>query len=1075
MRRCLLVPLLIALIVPCALGADDLADGFVNPPASARPWVYWFWLNGNITEEGITADLEAMARVGIGGALIMEVDQGAPRGPVDFASTEWRTLFGHALSEADRLGLEINMNDDAGWNGSGGPWIAPEHAMQKLVWSETEVEGPSAFAGSLPQPETVAGYYRDVCVLACPRTSERIPDLPRRTALHRGDFGAAAQWPDTLATETVPLDAVVDLSSRAKPDGSLEWQVPAGSWTLLRFGHTLTGAMNAPAPESGRGLECDKLSPEGAEAAFAGLIAKLADDAGPLAGRTLVSTHVDSWENGSQNWTEHFAEWFRDRRGYDLTPWLPAMAGRIVGSRALTERFLEDLRQTVGDLLLDNYASRLEQLAGERGMRLSIEPYGDMTFDDLAYGGRADEPMGEFWSSPSFAAAGSLVAAASSAHVYGKPVVGAEAFTAGAAERWQLHPGSIKAMGDWAFCLGINRFVIHRYALQPWLDRAPGMGMGPWGLHYERTQTWWEQSAPWHTYLARCQYMLRQGLPVVDLLYLAPEGAARSFIPPIALGTGRYRADACSVDALFSRLTVHDGVLTLPDGMTYRALVLPSSAACSPRVLRRLEELARAGATIIGAPPVRAPGLEGWPNSDEEVRSLASDLWKSGLILPPTDPAELLRSRGLPEDFASDRELDYIHRRSGQSDIWFVANTSSHAVNALCSFRSVGKAPELWDPETGSIVPVPVSSEDEGVTRLPLRLGPAGSVFVVFRQARRQGELVSRVERAGEIVWPAPANRTELTIRQALWGPLGDDARTKDVTRQVQRLVDGGTTAFVVADLVSEGDPAPMVVKTLRIEYEVAGEVRHASAIDSDRIAFELPSDAEPPVELTSEGAELRAVAHERGSFDVVYPSGTKQRLRMGPPRVVSVEGPWQVTFPPDRGAPERIELGELASWSDHAEPGVRHFSGTATYRTTVTLPRASVAPDRRLTLDLGDVQVIAHVWLGDTDLGILWRAPYRVDVTGAAREGAMPLTVEVTNLWPNRLIGDDTLPEDCARRDDGTLEGWPGWVLAGAPSPTGRIGFASWRLWRADEALLPSGLIGPVRLVSEEERLLER
>jgi hypothetical protein len=310
MRTSILVAalaLLLGLAAAPSLPDDPLEAGFRRPPASARPWVYWFWLNGNITREGITGDLEAMKRVGIGGALIMEVDQGTPTGPVPFAGEEFRRL-----------------------------------------------------------------------------------------------------------------------------------------------------------------------------------------------------------------------------RGYDPLPYLPVMTGRVVESLEISERFLWDLRLTVSDLLLENYAGHLRTLARRHGLRLTIEAYGDTTCDNLAYAGRADEPMGEFWSCPGFMAAGTLIEMSSAAHVYGKPIVGAEAFTAGDGERWLYHPGNIKAMGDRAFCLGINRFVVHRYALQPWKDRRPGISMGPWGLYYERTQTWWELSGPWHAYLSRYQYLLQKGLPVVDILYLAPEGAPRT-------------------------------------------------------------------------------------------------------------------------------------------------------------------------------------------------------------------------------------------------------------------------------------------------------------------------------------------------------------------------------------------------------------------------------------------------------------------------------------------------------------------------------------------------------------------
>jgi hypothetical protein len=276
------------------------------------------------------------------------------------------------------------------------------------------------------------------------------------------------------------------LGAPSGTDGAVAWDVPAGSWTLVRFGHTSTGVENAPAPASGRGLECDKLSPEGAEANFAGMMGPLIAEAGPLAGRALVATHVDSWENGSQNWTARMREEFRARRGYDLTPFLPAFTGRVVGSLEVSERFLWDLRRTISELVVENYGGRLRELAHAGGLRFTIEAYG-CPCDSLAFATQADEPMGEFWLGGG--ALETCRAMASAAHVAGRPIVGAEAFTADDRERWREHPGSIKALGDRAFCEGINRFVFHRYALQPWADRRPGMTMGPWGQHYERTQT----------------------------------------------------------------------------------------------------------------------------------------------------------------------------------------------------------------------------------------------------------------------------------------------------------------------------------------------------------------------------------------------------------------------------------------------------------------------------------------------------------------------------------------------------------------------------------------------------------
>src|ERR1017187_6576687 len=452
---------ILTLTTLCSLkltAADALERGFTHPPDSARPWVYWFWLSGNITSNGITADLEAMKRVGIGGVLIMETDQGAPVGPADFMGPNWRDLFKHVASEARRLGLEVNLNNDAGWNGSGGPWIKPEQSMQKVVWAETNLAGPKRFDGTLAQPETVAGFYKDITVLAFPTTgTNRIAGIRQKALFETG-------FVDMPAGQTLPAEMlidrrrVLDVTSKMDRDGRLQWDVPEGQWTVLRLGHTSTGVENAPAPKTGRGLECDKLSKEGIEASFAGMMAKVVGDTTIKGGRAnagLVATHIDSWENGAQNWTAKMREEFQKQRGYDLFPFLPVITGRVVGSAEISERFLWDLRQTISDLVVENYAGHMRELAHAAGLRFTVEAYG-CPCDSIPYGGGSDEPMGEFWS-PSGAmetcpgtgpggaggrrgggedrgggggggAAGG--GGAGGGHVYGKRIVGAESFTA---------------------------------------------------------------------------------------------------------------------------------------------------------------------------------------------------------------------------------------------------------------------------------------------------------------------------------------------------------------------------------------------------------------------------------------------------------------------------------------------------------------------------------------------------------------------------------------------------------------------------------------------------------------------
>lgn len=1187
--------MLLAAVGPSLAGRME--RDFAVPPASTRPWVYWFWLNGNITSNGITADLEAMKRVGIGGVLIMEVDQGTPKGDAAFGGLPWRRLFKHVCAEAHRLGLEVNMNNDAGWCGSGGPWITPDLAMQKIVSTETNLTGPLRFEAALAKPEAVAGYYRDIVVLAFPTPAgeARIEGLPAKAAFVPRQVPPQANWPALPAEQAVARDRVVNLTAQMDAAGRLTWSVPVGKWTILRLGHTLTGKDNHPAPEAGRGLESDKLSRAATDAMFAGLMGKLITDSKPLVGKTLVATHIDSWETGSQNWTPKFREEFQRLRRYDPLTFFPVMTGRVIESVEVSERFLWDVRLTVSDLLIANYAGRFRELAHQHGLRLSIEAYDGNPCDDMTYAGQADEPMAEFWSWGAFGIAYSCTEMASAAHVYGRRILGAEAFTATDGEKWQHHPASIKALGDWAFCEGINRFVFHRYALQPWTnpDRAPGMSMGPWGLHYERTQTWWEQSAAWHSYLARCQFMLREGLFVADICFLEPEGSPMRFSPTLPDRRSmlperpRYNFDGCTPEVLLTRMKVKDGKLVLPDGMSYRLLVLPQIETMTPALLRKVKELVQAGATVLGPPPQKSPSLADYPKCDAQVQEFAREhwgkaavgehrfgkgrvIWSEAFRTPPievgqgspvqnakwiwfpegnpaiaappgkrffrrllvldsarevisarlamtadngfevwvngqragagedanqlfrldvarwlkpgtnllavagfnahnepnpasligtlsvqfrdggslevntdarwesavTTPAQwrddpasagwrparevgplglepfpvpeqsrppayvfpdfgaitnVLVQMGVPPDFEADSNLRYIHRRAGDTDIYFVSNRSNEWRGATCMFRVTGKTPELWDPLTGEIRRQLIYEEREGRTVLPLWLEPSGSVFVVFRKSSKAG--------ANQIV---------------------------ALERNGQDLLPGAGHALT-----------------------------------------------EPPLAelIAGRGQEVTLRAWQAGRYDLRTALGKVQAVDVPAlPSPVEIAGPWEVRFQPDRGAPAGVTLYQLTSWSEHSDAGVKYFSGTATYRNTFAWKPEHSRPSTfhsQLFLDLGRVEVIAEVKLNGRDLRVLWKPPFRVEVTGALKPGENTLEVKVVNLWVNRLIGDEQLPEDSERNPDGTLKSWPQWVQEDKPSPTGRHAFTSWRLWKKDAPLVESGLLGPVKLVA--------
>lgn len=1153
----------------------DLAKNFVNPPDDAQIWVYWFWLNSNITREGITADLKAMKRVGVGGVLIMEVDQGAPVGPVPFMGDKWRELFKYMVKEASRLGIEVNMNNDAGWNGSGGPWVPLEKAMQVVVTSETRIAGGKKFQGVLPIPPAEEGFYRDIAVLAFPTPKD--PDNPSYRI--QGLSGKNMSWgtnqeqtgravhPQVIPPESVVArDKILDLTGFIDSSGNLAWDAPvagsqSGEWTVIRFGHTFTGRKNHPAPLSGMGPECDKLSREGVEANYNGMMAKLVQDVGPLAGKTLTATHVDSWEVGAQNWTPKMREEFSRLRGYDMLPFMPVLTGRIVDNAEISERFLRDVRQTVSDLLAENYIGHLREMANKDGLRLSMEAY-TAPANDLDVGNHVDEPIAEFWWPGGGGLYWSLKAMSSLAHVNGHAITGAEAFTADDGERWRAHPATIKSLGDKAFCDGINRFIVHRYALQPWVEeRKPGMTMGPWGLHYERSNSWWEDSKAWHEYVARCQYMLRQGTFVADVLSLQSEEPMKRFQ---TLKLNGYDYDGISPQAFLREVTVTDGLLSLPSGMKYRLLCLPEDQGMSSQMLEKIKTLVEAGAVIAGKPPVKSAGLSGWPESDQKIKSLAQHLWGDGTesvrtvgkgqVFTGMKPGEVLAAIGVQPDFLASRSLRYIHRSVDGNEIYFVSSSDLQTTDAVCSFRLTGMVPEAWDPVTGLITPIAVFDESSGRTGIPLNFGPSGSVFIVFRvgEVNPPDQIVSVKMDGRELVklnWidtaVKPVDASDSFTMAAWVKPDVDIALPAEADSGVNALnverndvvyaapghevwsdKDAGAGFSVgrngvcvsehsasyfpalltypanlagwnhVAVVYSNGTPSlflngELVHKGLKSKYKVHGGygVSHERSVTPFKgqvaglaqFAKALPEEEitklsllRPSVPDIQPGPAFDFVSGEilqKGIFEIRTADGQTSRVEAaGLPEPLTIGGSWEVRFTPGWGAPEKLVLDSLISWSQSTDEGVKYFSGSATYHKVFDYqPSRTSGSDLRgsVYLDLGRVEVMAAVKLNGKDQGLLWKPPYRVEITNAVKTGKNILEIRVVNLMINRMIGDEQLPDDSERNENGTLKKWPQWLLDGKPSPAGRYTFTSWRMWKKDSPLQESGLIGPVRILT--------
>ena len=1137
-------PLLAAL----ACAGDRLALDFRNPPPSARPWVYWMWMDGNLSREGLTADLEAMQAAGIGGVMIMEVDVGVPKGPVKFMSAEWRQLFKHVVTEAERLGLQITLNAGPGWTGSGGPWVKPEQSMQHLVGNAVEVAGPTNFDAVLPRPlprkpyfgtgglppellKAQNEFYRDVAVLAFPTPAgnERIPDIDHKALYVRDPFSsmpgvkpfipAPADFPLLPAGAAIAPETMLDLSDHLDAAGRLTWTAPAGNWTILRLGRTSTGANTRPAPAAGLGLESDKFDQAALDAHFDQFAGALLRELGPRK-RTEVgwtSLHIDSWEMGAQNWTAAFRDEFKHRRGYDPLRYLPAMTGRVVESREVSERFLWDVRQTAQELVIENHAQHLKALGRRHGLGLSIEPYDMNPTADLNLGAVADVPMCEFWAN-CFESWYSCFEAASIAHTGGKRIVAAEAFTSDDKERWQFHPGSLKALGDWAFCAGVNRIVFHRYAHQPWLDRAPGMTMGPYGVHWERTQTWWDMVPAYHKYLARCQTLLRRGEAVADILYLTPEGAPQVFRPPKSAVRGNppdhreYNFDACSPETLLARATVKRGQIVFPGGTSYRLLALPEVETMTPQLLRKVKELVRAGATVFGSRPRMSPSLSGYPRCDLEIRELSEGLWGG---MPPDSQRQWnerrvgkgrLLWRGKPKESRA-APAPQSEPLDGAKWIWFdEGNPSVTAPVAQRYFRRVLVLPDKAQVEsaTASLTAdntfelwVNGRSAGKGDNfrevaefEIGARLKPGTNILAVAAEnggdAPNPAGLIAALEirlRGGEKIhlhtdreWHAATSaagkwKTDIdagadwTAARELgdmgmspWGQVAPSSADLEIYTDYSLLAAVLRAADVPPDFAS---PVPLRYTHRRegdmdIYFVANPQAEEATTTATFRVSGRRPEFWWPDTgritsatiwESKDKRTSLPLKLEPHGSVFIVFRDRSK-----APPakpgrnwdefvRTQNITGPWEVSFQPHRGAPERITLDTLVDWSKHADAGVKFFSGTATYRSTFVMNPTSEIPNPKWFLDLGRVEVMARVRLNGQDVGVVWKTPFRVDVSDALKPGENRLEITVANLWPNRLIGDAGLPE--ARR----------------------IAWTTWNPFTKDTALLESGLLGPVTL----------
>ncbi len=1095
---CLL--LLSAALLPAQSAKDPLRRGFENPPEGAKPRVWWHWMNGNITKEGIKLDLEWMQRAGLGGFQNFDAQMSTPQ-VVDkrlaYMTPEWKDAFKYATVLADQLGMEEAIAGSPGWSETGGPWVPASQAMKKYVWSETPVEGGKPFTGVLVRPPTTTGEFQNLPVSDAGGTMKwpsgipqfyadsaviafKVPegeakalllqpkitasggaidpallsdgDLVKRVTIspakkddkpwiqfeypqpqtiramtivatprgafemwnpQTGDSGNALEASDDGKTfnvvfsmpkggttehtyafapvtakyfrvtfkakpevsiaelvlspgarvnhfeEKAGVDAVpdlyqfatpafssadavaksdvIDLTAKLHTDGTLDWTPLAGHWVVLRIGYSLLGITNHPATQEATGLEVDKLNSRYVKNYMDAYLDSYKETVGAdlMGKRGIRYVITDSWEAGSQNWTDDMIAQFQKRRGYDPHPWLPVLAGRVVESSKASDQFLWDFRKTISDLIANEHYGQIQASLKARGMGHYGESHESgrvMVADGMEVKKLDDIPMSAMWvqkpgvNKIMYGYNADDRESASVAHIYGQNIAAAESMTScNTSTAWAWSPATLKPTADQEFLNGINRFVIHESAHQALVGKAPGITLGPCGQWFNRNDTWAEQANVWTKYLARNSFLLQQGHFAADILYFYGEDSNLTILfdkkaPDLPAG---YNFDYINADALIHEVNAVNGQIISKSGMKYDVLALdPNSQHMSLPVLRTLHALVQQGAVVAGAKPIEDPSLA---DSIAEFKQLDDELFGDGSgmhligkgkVFAGQNAETALKAINISPDFTYnkapvDSEILFVHRKLPDGEIYFLDNRSDRDAEIEASFRASGKVPELWFSETGKVASASYQIAN-GRTTVPLHFEPWGTVFVIFR---------------------APTRTTSKALPKAVETALS------------------------------------------------------------------------------------------------------------------TVDGSWDLNFQADRGAPTSIKLDKLTSWSDSADPGVKYFSGTGTYFKKIEAQADWFTSSAKLWIDLGDVKNLAEVTVNGKSLGVVWHAPYRVDVTGVLKPGTNDLTVKVVNAWVNRLIGDQQ------------------------PDAKVKYTFSTIKAYSASSPLQASGLLGPVTVLGQSAK----
>lgn len=1127
-----------------------LVKSFQTPPKDARPQVWWHWMDGNVSKEGIRKDIEWMKRNGIGG--FHQFDAGGVNMPraakvkLPYLSDGWKDAFRFALNLADSLDMDVTIASAPGWSSTGGTWVKPEDAIKKLEWRSIDTRG-GKISVQLPDLYNVVGPYqdyhtdndrikiepygKDLYVLAVrlpysdksmnalgaqvsksestisvefrkPQTIKSLTlktmamgDRPRtgkpecRNILECSDDGL--KWrkvcdieptvlpyltvnvPPTCAQffrvkgekleslelftvmkinhsqelggfgiihdfwkyhtpyskDAIRTSDIIDLTGKMTADGKLECSLPAGRWRIYRFGWSITGKINHPASPEATGLEVDKLDPDAWMRYFRTYLDLYKDAAdGMLGEKGIRYLLVDSYEAGAYTWTPKLAKEFKARRGYDLLPWLPVLAGEIIGSSQMSERFLWDWRRTLGELFCENY-DRINEIVNEYDLAgrytESHEASRAYTGDGMDPKIKATIPMAAFWmeNTPTGSAVPSAICdireSASVSHIYGQRLVAAESFSVNGDEgrAYTYCPENMKYIADVGLSAGVNRFVIHESASQPNDQYLPGLQLFRYGQWLHRNETWGEYAWVLTDYLARSSSMLQQGNSVADILLYYGEdlnitglygGQAFSSLPQVPDG---YNYDFANPTVLRSGIKVENRTLVAPSGARYRVLWLDRNCeVMSLDILKKIKEFADAGVIICGKEPKSCAGLKA---DDRAFASIVDDIWHSRRKNVFAKGLEdCLRHSGIQPDFRATVTSPVAEP---------VVRHSSPTIKATGG--SAGHFDKLSDQENA--VEAPANAPDS---------------YGDFKYVHRT------LPDSTQIYWvrnfSGKDSNVELSFRDggkfaAIFNPENGDVTDADV-----KFGNGRST--VSLPLLSAD--ARFVVLSNRPQIKVTIDTVFVNTTDTTMICTSDSTEVHPVDSLVSAGHfDTSASSAQRKLSDQGISLRDQQNSVAEPVEATTIQNvtsTWQVHFDQKNGGTADEEFPELVSWTRKENPIVKYFSGTAIYKTTVTIDSTQLATSARIFIDLGVVKNIADLSINGTPAGVLWKAPFRTaDIKPLLKEGDNLLEIKITNVWRNRMIGD---------------------VQPGEKHPVTAIR----RFYKSTDKLLPSGLLGPVRII---------